>query len=178
MVRTSPARCTCACCARPAEPVGCAPPPTATDAAEWAGRWLVTLQFGLLALLAWRAWGVPGNVHTAVAPLLAASAGVALWALTANRPGNFNIRPTPRSGGTLVTTGPYRWVRHPMYTSVLLAAAAAAWQSRRPIDGLLCAALLAVLLAKAVIEERALTRRFADYRAYKARTTRFLPWLV
>lgn len=148
------------------------------DAAEWAGRLLVTAQFGLLAVLGWRAWVSLSSRELAVAPLLAASAWVALWALTANRPGNFNIRPTPRSGGTLVTTGPYRWVRHPMYTSVLLAAAAAATQSHQSIDGLLWLALLAVLLAKAAIEERALMRRFPDYQAYKARTTRFLPWLV
>jgi protein-S-isoprenylcysteine O-methyltransferase Ste14 len=138
---------------------------------------LVTLQFGLLALMGWRAWLSQRALEILATSLLAVSAGVALWALTANRPGNFNIRPTPRPGGTLVTTGPYGWIRHPMYTSVLLAAAAAAMHSHQPIDGLLWLALLVVLLAKALIEERALMRRFSDYQAYKARTNRFMPWL-
>lgn len=146
--------------------------------AEWAGRLLVLLQFGLLALMGWRAWVSPSSLDVQVVSLLAGSVLLALWALAANRPGNFNIRPTPRRGGTLVTSGPYRWIRHPMYTSVLMAAAAAAVKSHQIVDVLLWLALLAVLLAKAGIEERALMLRFPDYQDYKARTTKFLPWLV
>jgi protein-S-isoprenylcysteine O-methyltransferase Ste14 len=148
------------------------------DAPEWAGRLLVVLQFGLLALLGWRALAAPAAISVQVVCLLAASGLLALWAMAANRPGNFNIRPTPRHGGTLITSGPYRWIRHPMYTSVLLAAVAAAWTSFETADMLLCLALLGVLLAKATIEERALVRRFPDYQDYRVRTTRFVPWLV
>lgn len=148
------------------------------DVAEWAGRLLVVLQFGLLALLCWRAMEAPSARSVQVVSLLAASALLALWALAANRPGNFNIRPTPRHGGTLITSGPYRWIRHPMYTSVLLAAAAAAWQSFETADAMVWLALLGVLMAKATIEERALVRRFPDYQDYRVRTTRFVPWLV
>lgn len=149
----------------------------AATTAEWAGRWLVTLQFGLLALLSWRAWAAPFRVDAvAVAvALLCGSAGLAFWALGANRPGNFNIRPTPRAGGMLVTTGPYRWVRHPMYTSVLMAAAAAVAKSHQFADAGLWLALLAVLWVKAGMEERALMIRFPDYPAYRARTNKFLP---
>ena len=148
------------------------------DAAEWAGRLLVVLQFGLLALLGWRAWVSPADIAVQVVSLLAASGLLAHWALAANRPGNFNIRPTPRRGGALITSGPYRWIRHPMYTSVLLAAAAAAWKSFETADALLWLALLGVLLAKVAIEERALMRRFPSYQDYRLRTTRFLPWLA
>lgn len=148
------------------------------DGIEWAGRLLVGLQFGLLALQGWRALASPSALSVQVVSLLAASGVLALWALAANRPGNFNIRPTPRDGGTLITSGPYRWIRHPMYTSVLLAAAAAAWKSFQTADTLLWLALLGVLVAKAAIEERALVRRFPDYLDYRARTTRFIPWLL
>jgi protein-S-isoprenylcysteine O-methyltransferase Ste14 len=143
--------------------------------AEWAGRLLVMLQFGLLALMGWRAWVSPSSYDIPAVSLLSGSVLLALWALAANRPGNFNIRPTPRSGGTLVTSGPYRWVRHPMYTSVLMAAAAAAVKSHQSVDAGLWLALLAVLLVKSGIEERALMIRFPDYQAYKARTKKFLP---
>lgn len=152
--------------------------PPGADATEWVGRLLVVLQFGGLALLGWRAMAAPSAISVQVVSLLTASGLLALWALAANRPGNFNIRPTPRHGGSLVTSGPYRWIRHPMYTSVLLAAAAAAWKSFETADALLWLALLGVLLAKATIEERALVRRFPDYQGYRARTTRFVPWLV
>jgi len=146
--------------------------------AEWAGRLLVTLQFGLLAIMGWRAWASPFSFDIPAVSLLSGAALLALWALAANRPGNFNIRPTPRPGGTLVTSGPYRWVRHPMYSSVLMAAAAAAVKSHQAVDAGLWLALLAVLLVKAGIEERALALRFPDYQSYKSRTTKFLPWLV
>lgn len=153
-------------------------PPNGLDVAEWAGRLLVVLQFGLLAWMAWRAWNSPFELGIMSLSLLAASTAMAFWALAANRPGNFNVRPTPRPGGSLVTTGPYRWVRHPMYTSVLLAAAGVAVLSHRSVDVVLWLALLGVLAAKAGIEERALMTRFAGYRHYMTQTTRFLPWLV
>jgi protein-S-isoprenylcysteine O-methyltransferase Ste14 len=147
-------------------------------AVEWAGRTLVVLQFGLLAILGWRAWLHLLAPGLAAASCLAGSAALAVWALVANRPGNFNIRPTPRSGGSLVTHGPYRWIRHPMYTAVLLAAAAAGMASGQVLDALLWTALLAVLWAKAVIEERALLVRYPAYQDYRQRTRRFLPWIV
>ena len=148
------------------------------DAAEWAGRLLVTLQFGLLAFMGWRAWVTLPALHIPAAALLGLSAGLAVCTLAVNRPGNFNIRPTPRREGTLVTSGPYRWIRHPMYTSVLLGAAGAAWMSHQVLDAVLWLGLMAVLVVKAGLEERALVLRFPSYQAYRLRTTRFVPWLI
>jgi protein-S-isoprenylcysteine O-methyltransferase Ste14 len=78
----------------------------------------------------------------------------------------------------LITSGPFRWLRHPMSTSVFLAAAALAWKSSETVDMLLWLALSGVLLAKAPIEERALMRRYPGYQDYRMRTTRFIPWLA
>lgn len=142
------------------------------------GRLLVLLQFGLLAWMGMRLCAAEARSSPLVLGLLAASAGVGLWALSANRPGNFNIRPTPRAGGELITEGPYRWIRHPMYTAVLLAGLAAAAGCGTPLDGGLWAALLVVLLVKSRMEERALQVRFPAYQSYKAHTRRFVPWLL
>jgi protein-S-isoprenylcysteine O-methyltransferase Ste14 len=151
---------------------------TGPDRAERAGRLLVVLQFGLLAVMAWRAWMSAHAFHPGTVCLLAVAGALAAWSLSANRPGNFNIRPTLRPGATLITAGPYRWIRHPMYTSVLTAAAAAAAASRGTFDAVLWLALLAVLWAKSGIEETALLARFPDYRDYMTRTRRLLPWPV
>ena len=83
---------------------------------------LITLQFGILLL---QTGSVALQLRSAVPGLLVALLWLAcmalgLWALSANRPGNFNIRPEPKTDGQLVQTGPYRWIRHPMYTAVLL----------------------------------------------------------
>ena len=82
----------------------------------------MTLQFFLLLLLAALAAKNAFKGHFSLSVLLLAGVSVALAVVTLlyNQPGNFNIRPTPKTWGTLVTSGPYHWIRHPMYTSVLL----------------------------------------------------------
>jgi protein-S-isoprenylcysteine O-methyltransferase Ste14 len=146
---------------------------------ERLGQTLVALQFLLMAVLA--VIGGPAFLMLQ-APGLAwglalGGAAVGAWALRANRPGNFNIRPTPRANGHLVEHGPYRWVRHPMYTSVLLFAAAAACAARGVPGWLAVLALGAVLGWKSVLEERWMLDAHAGYAAYRARTRRFVPWV-
>jgi len=142
-----------------------------------AGSLLVALQFGLLAALLVVA--LQGDA-LAPAPVVLAILGVALglWAVSANRPGNFNIRPTPRPGGQLVSSGPYRWIRHPMYSALLLAGAGGAWASGSTLGWALWLALAAVLCAKARLEERWMVQAHPGYDAYRARTRRFVPWML
>ena len=144
------------------------------------GSTLVTLQFGILALLAWLtlphwqagAWGAASTAMW-LAGLL-----TGLWAVASNRPGNFNIRPAPKAGGQLVQHGPYRWIRHPMYSALLLLAAGCALAVATTVAWLLWLALAVVLTAKATLEEAWMTREHPDYAGYRARTRRFLPWLL
>jgi protein-S-isoprenylcysteine O-methyltransferase Ste14 len=79
---------------------------------------IVALQVALIVAIALPfdavGWNVPAGV------LVAAGIAIGVWALTANRPGNFDIRPEPKPGGQLVTRGPYAYVRHPMYLAVML----------------------------------------------------------
>ena len=144
------------------------------------GHLLVALQFGLLGALAILA--LP-RLDQAAAPALAValallSAVVGAAAVAANRPGNFNVHPEPRAGGRLVEHGVYRWVRHPMYLSVLLAAAAAVAVAPGPASGAAAAALAAVLGLKSSLEERWMAERHPGYAAYRRRTRRFVPWLL
>ena len=144
------------------------------------GGLLVTLQFGLLLLLAALAAGRVTAASAPVAALLPAVASIALalWTLRHNRPGNFNIRPTPKQGGKLVLTGPYRWIRHPMYTSVLLGAGALAWASDLLPGWLAWAALAVTLFVKAALEERWMCQTHPPYKAYMLVSKRFLPYLL
>lgn len=143
------------------------------------GALLVTLQFGLLLLLAWMASArvLEGPISAIAALLALASVVLVMWTFRHNRPGNFNIRPTPRQGGQLITTGPYRHIRHPMYSAVLLGAAAMAWISPLLPALLAWCALLAVLLAKASLEERWMADTHPAYAQYRQQSWRLVPGL-
>jgi protein-S-isoprenylcysteine O-methyltransferase Ste14 len=76
----------------------------------------------------------------------------------------------------LVTSGPYRWVRHPMYAGTLLLL----WAVPHWTVNLLAFSISATLYLYlgSLHEERRLLRAFGDpYREYMARTPRFIPRL-
>jgi protein-S-isoprenylcysteine O-methyltransferase Ste14 len=135
---------------------------------------LVAAQFGLIAVIL--AFGALPIHSMAAAVLGAGGALLGVWTLIYNRPGNFNIRPLPKSDGRLVTGGPYRWIRHPMYTTVMLVMASFAIAAPGLHPGWAAlVALLAVLMTKAHLEERLLRTRFPAYAGYADGTHRFLP---
>ena len=138
---------------------------------------------GLVAFLIrpeWMAWSsvpLPTWLRWAGVGIGATGGVLLVWAL---RSLGMNLTDTvvTRRAHTLVTTGPYRWIRHPFYVAALLmtvgnALAAANWF-------LFAAGMLAFILmaGRSRIEERKLLERFGDsYRAYRERTGRFLPRL-
>jgi protein-S-isoprenylcysteine O-methyltransferase Ste14 len=143
------------------------------------GAVLVALQFSLIAGLGALAAPVFLRGLAPAGAWAAALAGLLLgaWALWCNRPGNFNIRPTPRVGGRLVQQGPYRWFRHPMYTAVIACGLACAWADPSNRGWLCAAALVAVLAVKAGFEERWMLDAHPGYATYRAGTRRFVPGL-
>jgi len=135
---------------------------------------LVALQFTAILIIAWPFLAqAPDRVQWLAISALGVIVG--LYTLAHNKLGNFGIYPEPIPDGCLVTTGPYRWVRHPMYTSLLLfmlgvALYRHAWPN---YVGLL---LLAVaIFGKMQREEAHLHLKFEDYSAYVKRTRRLLP---
>jgi protein-S-isoprenylcysteine O-methyltransferase Ste14 len=77
---------------------------------------------------------------------------------------------------TLVTHGPYRWVRHPFYDVVLLAVVCMSLLTANWLLALLGLTAFTLIVVRTRIEEEKLVERFGDeYRAYMARTGRFLP---
>ncbi|HCY15385.1 MAG: S-isoprenylcysteine methyltransferase [Curvibacter sp. GWA2_64_110] len=145
----------------------------------WLGSGLVVLQFGLLAMLALLAWPAVKHwtIPLAAWPTAIGAVLLAVWALGSNRLGNFNIRPIPKTGGVLVTQGPYHWIRHPMYTAFLLGAWALARTAARDEAWLAWYVLTLVLWLKSRYEERWMLAQHPGYAAYRQQTKRFLPWL-
>ncbi len=81
-----------------------------------------------------------------------------------------------REKHTLVTGGPYRWARHPMYTALFSFFAGLAFISASWLIVLLVAASIAVLYTRIGKEEVMMVEQFGDeYREYMKHTGRFLP---
>ena len=136
---------------------------------------LVGLQFCALALLLL----LPPAPALTPPVLLTGALGAALgaWTLLFNRLGNFNIRPEPKAGGKLITGGPYHYIRHPMYSALLLTFAGVAYGDGPGYKLGIWALLAVVLVLKAQLEEQGLLRTFPGYADYRRRSRRFIPFI-
>ncbi len=111
--------------------------------------------------------------------MLIESAGVflAVVAIFTMKPGNFNITPRIKQNGILITSGPYRLIRHPMYLAQIIAVLPLvvdyfSWYRLAAI------LLLTVdLLVKIVYEEKRLQNYFPDYANYARKTKKLIPGL-
>ena len=109
--------------------------------------------------------------------LFACGIALAVWArLHLGR--NWGMPMTQRAEPELVTSGPYRFVRHPIYTGLLTAMLGTAL-----VNNLLGLIVVAVLVAyfyySGTVEERNLTATFPQaYPEYKSRTKMLIPFLL
>lgn len=130
--------------------------------------------FGVLALPGRARWRVP---KAARAFALAALAGGGALAVAGVHSHGRTITPrvAPPSNADLLTTGPYRWSRHPIYGGLVLAAAGLAVLRARPLQWVALTALAGVLWVKTGREEVRLLARFGGpYAEYRARTPRLI----
>jgi protein-S-isoprenylcysteine O-methyltransferase Ste14 len=146
----------------------------------------VVIQFVLFALVAvgptswhgWPPWPFPGGqpVGFVGAAMMIVGLAVAIWGGLMHGAG-LQALPYPPEGGTLLHTGPYRFVRHPIYGgAVFMAFGWAIW--RHGWLTLVYAALLFLLFdAKARREERWLVEKFPSYTGYQRRVRKLVPFL-
>jgi protein-S-isoprenylcysteine O-methyltransferase Ste14 len=97
------------------------------------------------------------------------------WALDVQFDTTLHIR----TGHKLISRGPYRWVRHPMYTSLF--SMGVGWlllTANWFIGGLLMGGIIFIMITRVNAEEALLINTFGEsYITYIARTGRFLPRL-
>ncbi|HTX09755.1 MAG TPA: isoprenylcysteine carboxylmethyltransferase family protein [Solirubrobacteraceae bacterium] len=116
-------------------------------------------------------------VATVGAVLFVCGIGLAIWArIHLGR--NWGMPMTQRVQPELVTSGPYRFVRHPIYSGLLLALVGTALANN--FLGLIIAVVLgAYFYYAATVEERNLMAAFpTDYPAYRQHTKKLIPFLL
>jgi protein-S-isoprenylcysteine O-methyltransferase Ste14 len=136
---------------------------------------------GIIAFLidpSWMTWSsipLPSWLRWTGVALCAVSA--ALWIWTFHRLGpNLTDTVVTRRAHTLVTVGPYRWVRHPFYGCVALFTTGTSLLAANWFVGVTGAIVIALLVVRTRTEEAHLLARFgASYQAYVERTGRFFP---
>ena len=166
----------------------------ASPGAPWrmaAGVRLAVLLVAVLLVLTsrrqasglWASIGVVLSMHAGVAgqwvglALCLAGFGFAIWArMHLGR--NWGMPMSLRQGHELVTSGPYAYVRHPIYTGILLAMIGSTLA--RGLAWLLPLFLgFVYFLFSARTEEKMMVAQFPEaYRAYRQRTRMLIPFLL
>jgi len=100
-----------------------------------------------------------------------------IWAILAMKVNKVNVFPDVKAGSRLVTHGPYQWIRHPMYTALLMIMLALVCESFSYWRGFWWLLLTVDLVVKLSYEERLLGEAFDDYESYRLRTWRLVPWI-
>ncbi len=140
--------------------------------ALWLGvfAWLLNpalMNWSRLPLPEWARW--LGLVTGILADLLA------YWVFSNL---NNNVSPTvvAREKAQLVTSGPYKWVRHPLYTMGMIAYLGFALMAENWFIALMSVLVFIVLAIRTPKEEAKLIEKFGDtYREYMKHTGRYLP---
>lgn len=110
--------------------------------------------------------------------LTAAGAALAVWGTLTLALGNsLSVLPHPKQGSRFVESGPYRFVRNPIYSGLILGSFGLALILHSWHSLVYALALLALFDLKTRREERWLLERYTAYADYQRRVRKLVPWV-
>lgn len=113
--------------------------------------------------------------HAALVIAIAGLLMIALAILQLNK--NLTPFPTPVESGSLIQTGLYKFIRHPIYSGIILIALGFGFYGGSIWKIIIGFALWILFYFKSVYEEILLTNQYPEYEAYRKNTNRFFPFL-
>ena len=137
---------------------------------------LVSLQFIFITLLV-----MQHDIHTPnlfALLIFVLGGGFGLYTIKHNKLGNFNITPDIKENASLITTGAYRYIRHPMYFSVLVMMFGVVVSKPTLFSFFIYVLLVVTLFLKAKKEEMLWMERSSEYKNYMRKTKRIIPFLL
>jgi len=140
--------------------------------------WVLAQTVLILGIFLGPAWSGAENIAVGFVGFVLMDIGVALALVGLVQLGR-NLTPLPRPivGGTLVTSGIYAWMRHPLYSGLVLVTLGFALMTMSLARIFLSALLFALLDAKSAQEEIWLVETYPEYAEYQQRVKKFLPGL-
>lgn len=102
---------------------------------------------------------------------------LAIWAILVMSKSKLNIAPLPRSDTKMITSGPYKLIRHPMYLSLVLSLTPLLISYYSTVNALILLTLFTNLVFKILFEESVLNEYFDEYRDYTLNTKRIIPFI-
>jgi len=134
---------------------------------------LVLMIAGIVGLFYEKALFTPFPVAIGVQ---AAAVALMLWARLTFGRRSFHAAADPTSGG-LVTTGPYHFIRHPIYTAACLICWAGVL-ANPSLKAIGCGVLVLIgAFLRMLSEEQLVVQRYPEYAEYARRTKRMLPYV-
>lgn len=100
-----------------------------------------------------------------------------LWARLTFGLRSFHYAANTTQGG-LITRGPYRYIRNPIYAAawlVIWTGVAVHWS---PVNALLAVIVAAMLIVRIVCEEPLLRATYPEYAEYSRKTARLVPFVI
>jgi protein-S-isoprenylcysteine O-methyltransferase Ste14 len=141
---------------------------------------MITSAFPLLFIIgSIAALAVTGNLFSSSPFVIAAQAaavGLSIWARRAFRQDTFRVTAVP-AGSSIIRHGPYRVIRHPMYSAALLFIWTAVVSHLSVLTLAIGIACTGLAVARVFAEEQLLRARFVEYPDYARSTNALIPFV-
>jgi protein-S-isoprenylcysteine O-methyltransferase Ste14 len=137
---------------------------------------LVSIQVISILLILVTGWPLARCIPLLIIEIVGILLGI--WAIAIMGRTNTNITPLVKQSAMLVTNGPYAFIRHPMYSAVLLTVWPLIIDQYSLLRLMIGLVLTIDLIVKLLFEESLLRKHFAGYEIYMRETKRLIPFVI